>query len=57
MLVIAAAFVHYKGISDMAMYRLENDKECLNYWKDYSEAAARDAATLSDFEQLAVTVH
>ena len=36
-LVIVAAFVHYQGISEMAMARLKQDSQCLDYFKSFEK--------------------
>jgi adiponectin receptor len=45
-LVIVAAFVHYQGISEMAMARLKNDSQCL----DYIEAPNKDPLLLTNID-------
>lgn len=42
-LVIAAAFVHYQGISEMAMYRLKSGTKCLDYYEETAALSSPDS--------------
>ena len=45
-LVIAAAFVHYHGISEMAMYRLKHDPQCNLYYDNEPELVINNAGAI-----------